>query len=132
MDSETTIKQITVSDWQQLQQELADLRERVAGLEQNQQARQESGEDECECGTAISWLISFFGPDYHQSHIKDCTSCGNPTLHVNEDAERCVNPECRHRGGIDAEGNVYRDEQIVSNDGKSVDQLRDEYFANGS
>ncbi len=62
-------------------------------------------------------------------HISDCPDCGEQTLHVEDESQRCVNPNCKHRSGIDAEGNVYTNGVITSNGGKSIDQLRDEYFA---
>ena len=83
---------------------------------------------ECVCGNTLAWLIEFFGPAYQQEHIQDCEECGQHTLHVSDEAERCVNPACGYRAGVDAEGNVYERGKIVSNGGKSVDQLRDEYF----
>lgn len=81
---------------------------------------------ECECGATMKWLISFFGQDYRESHISDCPDCGQHTLHVSDESQRCTN--CKHSSGVDAEGNVYRNGQIVSNGGKSIDQLRGEYF----
>ncbi len=83
-------------------------------------------EPKCICGNEISWINRFF--DAPENHIEDCPDCRQHTLHLSEDCARCLNPVCNHSSGVDAEGNVYRNGQIVSNGGKGIDQLRNEYF----
>jgi hypothetical protein len=110
-------------------EELAEaLQQRTAAL----LGLEEGEEITCACGTEIRWLIGFFGHDYQKSHISDCPDCGEHTLHVSDESQCCMNPACKHRSGVDAEGNVYRNGEIVSNSGKSVEQLRQEYFDGAS
>jgi hypothetical protein len=83
---------------------------------------------ECICGAEVKGLINFFGEHYLSSHVSDCPDCGGHTLHVSDESARCVNEACKYSSGVDAEGNVYKRGQIVSNNGRSIDQLRCEYF----
>jgi hypothetical protein len=84
---------------------------------------------ECWCGSTIASLIDFFGADYLNSHITDCPQCNQRTLHVSDESARCADPICMYSSGVDAEGNHYVNGEIVSNGGKSIAQLRGEYFA---
>lgn len=87
---------------------------------------EEDEEITCACGIELRWLIGFFGHDYQESHLSNCHDCGQHTLHVSDESQCCVN--CKHRSGVDAEGNVYVNGTIVSNGGRSIDDLRGEYF----
>lgn len=84
----------------------------------------------CACGSKMSWIMEFFGVGNQADHIHDCPDCGQHTLHVCDEDQECVNLNCQHHSGVDAEGNVYTNGLITSNGGRSIDQLRDEYFSN--
>ena len=60
---------------------------------------EEEEESECECGTTIRWLTSFFGEDYLKSHISNCSNCGQHTLHISDESARCVYPGCGYSSG---------------------------------
>ena len=82
----------------------------------------------CECETEITWLLRFFGVNYRVEHIQRCSYCGEHSLHIGDDWQKCM--KCKRGSAQDAEGSLGTfDSQGNLHSPYSVNIAREQYFS---